>query len=228
MQDSFTALLVSLVPYILGSALVPIYIVLVVLLLKNPNQGLVKGIAFLAGLTLTRLVQGIVFGFVLMDAAASTAPDDKGLVVSTMLMGFGIIFLISAYKKWRKQTDSDDPPKWLIKIDNLTPAKAFGFGAGLPLISVKLWVFTLGALGTIAEEQLGQTTSITAYLIFIFLAQLLLLIPILIRLILPARAQSILDKISAWLTKYNRAIVVGVSLVFGLLFLFKGISGLLA
>ncbi len=228
MQASLSSLLVSLLPYIIGSALVPIYIILVVLLLKNPNQGLLKGIAFLAGLTITRLLQGFVFGFVLMDAAESTAPGDKGLVVSTMLMGFGIIFLISAYKKWRKQTDSDDPPKWLTLIDNLTPAKAFGFGIGLPLISVKLWVFTLGALGTIAEEQLGQTTSITAYLLFILLAQLLLLIPVLIRLVVPARAQAILDSISAWLTKYNRPIVVGVSLVFGLLFLFKGISGLLA
>ena len=228
MPVTFPSLLLSLAPYIIGSALVPIYIILIVLLLKNPNQGLLKGIAFLAGLTVTRLLQGIVFGFVLNDAAESTAPGDKGLVVSTMLMGFGIIFLVSAYKKWRKQTDSDDPPKWLTMIDSLTPAKAFGIGVGLPLISVKLWVFTLGALGTIAEEQIGQSASITLYLVYILLAQSLLLLPVLIRLILPVRAQSILDSISALLAKYNRAIVVGVSLIFGLLFLFKGISGLLA
>lgn len=227
-MDSPVSLLVSLLPYIIGSALVPIYIILVVLLLTSPGRGLFKGIAFVAGLTTTRLLQGVIFGFVLSDAAESTSTSDTNLVVSAMLMVFGIILLVSAYKKWRKLDNSDTSPKWLLMIDKLTPAKAFGLGAGLPLISVKLWVFTLGALGTIAEEQIGQTASVTAYLLFILLAQSLLLLPILIRIVMPVRAQSILDGISAWLTKNNRAIVVAVSLIFGLFFLYQGISGLLA
>ena len=56
-------MLVSLLPYIIGSALVPMYIILVVLLLKSPGQGLLKGAAFVAGITATRLLQGLIFGF---------------------------------------------------------------------------------------------------------------------------------------------------------------------
>ena len=98
---------------------------------------------------------------------------------------------------------------------------------GLPLVGVKLWIFTLGALATIAEAQLGQPGSAMAYLLFIGLAQSLLLIPILIRILIPARSQSILDGLSDWLAKNNRSIVMVVSLVFGLYFLYLGISGLL-
>ena len=66
------------------------------------------------------------------------------------------------------------------------PLKALVIGVGLPLVGVKLWIFTLGALGTIAEAQLGQPGSTMAYLLFILLAQALLLIPILIRILMPA------------------------------------------
>ena len=59
------------------------------------------------------------------------------------------------------------------------------------------------------------------------LAQSLLIIPILIRLILPSRASSWLKSFGGWLEKHNDRIVMIVSLVFGLLFLYQGITGLL-
>ncbi len=230
MEDSIGALLVSLLPYIIGSALVPVYIILVVLLLKSPRHGLLKGAAFVGGITTTRLVQGLIFGFVFAESAASLEePGGKGLVVSTLLLVLGIYLLIAAYKQWRGEDDPDaPPPKWLTMMDSLTAPKAFAIGVGLPLIGVKLWVFTLGALGTIAEAAVGQPDSTIAYLFYILLAQALLLIPILIRLLVPARSQSILDGLSDWLIRNNRTIIMVVSLIFGLYLLYLGISGLLA
>jgi hypothetical protein len=223
-------MLVSLLPYIIGSALVPVYGILVILLLKSPGQGLLKAVAFVAGITATRLLQGLIFGFVFTESAASTDDSSgKGLVVSTLLLVLGLYLLITAYKQWRGEDDPDaPPPKWLTMMDSLTPLKACVIGVGLPLVGVKLWIFTLGALGTIAEAQLGQPGSTIAYLLFIWLAQSLLLIPILIRILIPARSQSILDGLSDWLAKNNRPIVMVVSLVFGVYFLYLGISGLLA
>ena len=226
---SIGALLVSLLPYIIGSVLVPVYVILVILLLKSPNRGLLKAVAFVAGITATRLLQGLIFGFVLTKSAASTDDSSgKGLVVSTLLLVLGLYLLIAAYKQWRGEADPDaPPPKWLTMMDSLTPLKAFVIGVGLPLVGGKLWIFTLGALGTIAEAQLGQPGSTLAYLLFIGLAQALLLIPILIRILMPTRSQSMLDDLSGWLAKNNRSIVMVVSLVFGLYFLYLGISGLL-
>jgi hypothetical protein len=112
-------------------------------------------------------------------------------------------------------------------IDSFTPLKAFGLGFGLLLIGAKFWVFTLTAIAVIGEAALGQPTSTLTYLLFVLLAESLLLLPILIRMIIPQQSKSLLEKASAWLMRYNRPIVIIVSLVFGLLFFYQGASGLL-
>lgn len=222
-------LLFSLLPYIIGSAVVPLQIIIGLLFLNSDRQGLLKAIAYVTGMTVTRLLQGLIFGFILSEAAVSAKTgSDKNLVISTFLLVLGILLLIAAYKKWRGHDDPDEPPpKWLTMIDSATPLKALAIGLGLPLIAPKLWVFTLSVLATIAAAQLGQPSSTIAFLLFILLAQSLLLLPILIRILIPQKSKSLLDGISNWLTKNNRSIVMIVSLVFGLLFLKSGITGLL-
>lgn len=222
--------LISLLPFIVGSALAPVQIIVSLLLLKSPDRGLLKAIAFVGGMTITRLLQGLIFGFILFESLASTeGSKGKSSVISTLLLVLGILLLIAAYKKWRKQDDPDDvPPKWLTRIDSLNLLDAFKIGLSLPLIAVKLWVFTLSALATIGTAQLGQTPSIIVYLLFILLAESLMLLPILIRILLPERSTTALIKMSAWLTDNSRSITIAASLVFGLFFLHSGIRGLLA
>ena len=216
---------IYLIPFIIGSALVPLQVMITILLLGNPNNGLIKAICLVAGMTTVRLLQGVIFGMLVSRAETS----GKSLVVSTLLMVLGILLLITAYKQWRHEDDPDGPPpKWMVMLDKLTPLKAFGMGAGLVLISGKFWVFTLSAIGVIEEAQLGQPSSTITFLLFVLLAQSLLLLAILIRVIVPKQSKAILETSSAWLTRYNRPIVLVVSLVFGLLFLFQGASGLLS
>ena len=80
----------------------------------------------------------------------------------------------------------------------------------------------------IGEAQLSQLDSIVAYLLFILVAETLVLVPILIRIAAPAQSTRILNNMSDWLTQHNHNLMIGVSLVFGLFFLIKGISGLLS
>ena len=51
---------------------------------------------------------------------------------------------------------------------------------------------------------------------------ILLLLLILVRGVLPKQSKNLLDQVSAWLTRYNRPIMITASLVFGLLFLYQG------
>jgi hypothetical protein len=92
------------------------------------------------------------------------------------------------------------------------------------LIAAKLWVFTLGALSVIGEAQLGRTESIIAFLMYILLAQSLLITPILMRFVAPSKATRWLRAFGDWLEQNNRRIVIIVSLVFGLLFLYQGVT----
>jgi len=219
-------ILVSLTPYILGSAIVPVPIIFIILLLKSPGRGLLKASAFFLGISTMRILQGVLFGLVLDRPSAGAG--EKGAIASTLMMTLGILLLINAFKKIRKEEDPDDPPPgWMTMIDNMTVFKAFQAGVGLLLISAKMWVFTLGALSVIGEAELGQPAATLVFLLFMLLAQSLLLIPILIRILAPRQSQVILGSASDWLSRNNRVIMIAVSLVFGALFLYKGISGLL-
>ena len=219
--------LISLLPLIIGSAVVPIQIVLVLLMLTSEEQPVSKALGFVGGMTAVRIVQGILFGFIFRGSAnASEGSDGSGWVVSTLLTVLGILLLTTAWRSWSGEEDPDaPPPKWLTMTDHMSPLTAIGLGAGLVLISPKMWVFTLGAIGEIGDAVLGQPASTLAYLLFVLLAQSLLLIPIVVRLLVPDRSDALLTATSDWLEKYNKAIVIAVSLVFGLFFLYGGISG---
>lgn len=219
------SLLIALLPYIIASAVVPVQIIIGLLLLKSPQQGLLKAIAYVSGMTLTRILQGLLFGLLLTGANERTG---KGPIISTLLLVLGILLLIAAYKKWSGQDDPDaPPPKWLQMLDRATPAKAFVIGFAFPLVSAKLWVFTLSVLTTIAAAKLSFTNSAIVYLIFILLAQALLILPILFRILMPTRSKTVLAHLSDWLSRNTRPIGIVVSFVFGVYFLYSGSNGFL-
>ena len=86
----------------------------------------------------------------------------------------------------------------------------------------------LSAIGTIAVAQLGRTLSYSTFLVFVLLTQAILLLLMMIRLLLPKNAVSILTSASTWLANNNRTIMIVFSLVFGIYFTYQGIYGLTA
>ena len=179
-------------------------------------------------MTLVRVAQGVVFGLIFSGGQGATDTGSEGAswIVSTLLTVLGILLLISFYKALTGEDDPDaPPPKWMAMLDTMTPLLAFGVGAGLLLIGAKMWVFTLSAIGTIGDAALGQPASTITFLLFVLLAESLLILPILVRMILPRQSAAWLCSLSSWLEVHNRQIVMVASLIFGLLFLYKGISG---
>ena len=77
------------------------------------------------------------------------------------------------------------------------------------------------------QAQLGRQESTQTFLLFVLLAQSLLLIPIAIRLLIPQRAKSLLASLADWMKRYNDPIVIAISLIFGALFLYQGVSAFL-
>jgi hypothetical protein len=229
---SLGPILIGLLPFIIASLLAPIPIsVVLFLLLQNPEQGLHKASAFLGGKIMVRVLPIMFFGPILLSSASIAAqPRDgeRGPVISAFLLMLGILLLIAAYKKWNKEEDPDaPPPKWLAMLESLTTLKAFGIGFGMMVISSKFWIFSLSALATIGEGHLGLPASVVAYLLFALLAETLLLVPLLIRIFLPQRSQSVLEAMSTWVDAYSPLILVVAFLVLGLLFLYLGATGLL-
>ena len=222
-----TGLWGSLIPLIVGGALVPIQIIITILLLRS-KAGRITAVAWVAGMTTVRLAQGLVFGLLLGTGSGSdTSSDGPGTAVSLLLLVLAILFYVSAAKQLLKHPDEDaPPPKWMAMVDGMQPARAYLFGVGLLAIGAKFWVFTLGAIAAIGDAGLSQGEAILTFLIFVALTESIHLTVLGIAYALPDRSAALLDRITGLLKTYNRAIMIVMGLVFGTWFLVKALGGL--
>lgn len=221
-------LLGSLLPLIIGSALVPVQILITVLLLRSAS-GRASALAWVLGLSTVRLAQGVVFGFVLGSSADAAADGGggPGPVASTLLLVAGILFLVSAVRKLLKQPDEDaPPPRWMAVFESVSPGRAYLMGVVLMLVGVKFWAFTLGAIAVIGDAQLGPAGATAAFLVFAVLAASVHLVLLVVAYTMPARSEALLDGINTFLTRYDRPLMVTLGAVFGTWFLIKGLQGL--
>jgi hypothetical protein len=221
-------ILVDLLPLIIAAAVLPLWIIISLLLLRGEG-GVLRSAAFSGGAMTVRVVQGLLFGFVFGASADAGDAARANLIKSTLLLVLGILMLVAAYKKWRKEEDPDaPPPKWMTILSGMSALKAFGAGALLMTIAIKQWIFTLSAIATIGEAQLDQVTSTLVYLFFVVAAQSLMLAPIVVTIVAPAQSAKVLGSALGWLERNNRPITVAVSLIFGVWFTWQGITGILA
>jgi hypothetical protein len=216
----------SLIPLIIGSALVPIQIVITTLLLRSAS-GKIAPVAWVAGMTIVRLGQGLVFGVIVGSSAPTgEASAGPGGAIYLLLLVVAILFYVSALKQILNHPDEDaPPPKWMAMIEGVTPARAFALGVGVMLIGAKFWVFTLGAISVIAEAGLGRAESIVAFVLFVVLAESIMLTLILVAYLFPTRSATFLDRVTGLLATYNRPLMIGLGLVFGTWFMIKALSG---
>lgn len=221
-------LALTLIPLAIGSAVVPIQIIITILLLRTPG-GRTAAVAWVAGMTVVRLAQGLVFG-ILLGARGGDAGGEvggSGELVSVVLLVLAVMFYVVAARKLLKHPDDDAPsPKWMAMADDVKPGKAFLLGVGLVAISAKFWVFTLGAIAAIGEAGLGMGGSVVTFLLFVVLAESIHLAAVGFAFAAPARADVALTRFSALLERYNGPIVIALSLVFGTWFLVKALTGL--
>ncbi len=218
----------ALVPLIVASAVLPVPITVTILLLRA-DAGRITAVAWVGGLAAVRLAQGIVFGLVLDRATATVGDgaDGPGPIASTLLLVVAIAFLASAAAKLLRQPDEDaPPPAWMAKTSAVSPARAFALGAALTGINLKLWAFTLGAIGVIAEADLGQAAAVGAYLVFVAGALAVHLAAVGVAYLAPDRADAVLGRVAAGLERHNRTIMIGLGLVFGTWFLLRALDGL--
>jgi hypothetical protein len=214
----------ALAPLIVGSALVPVQLLITILLIANSR---LTALAWVAGTTTVRLAQGALFGLVLSSGDVSDSGSGAGPIASTLLLVAGLLFLVTAAKHLIGDDDPDaPPPRWMTAIDGLSPAKAYLFGAGTMAIGVKFWVFTLTAISVISDADLGRPGATVTFLGFVVLASSAQLALIGVALAAPRRAGVVLGGVSDWLTAHNRALMVAIGAVFGTWFVVKGLDGL--
>ncbi len=216
----------ALAPFIIATALMPLELVITLSLLGTPGRVRTASAA-VSGMTLVRLLQGLIFGAILHWGSRDDTAGGHSRLVSSVVLVVALVLLVTAFREILGGGDPDDPPpKWMTALTSMTPAKAFLLGAAVILISVKLWVFTFAALGIIGDAGMTRGANFATYIAFILLSFSTHLAIIGAAALFPNRSQALLDGSLRRLQDHNRVIMIGLGLVFGGWFLIKGLHGL--
>lgn len=215
----------TLVPFIIAAALMPIELVITLALLGTPGR-VRTATAAVAGTVTVRLLQGLVFGAILHWGRRDDTPGGHGWLVSSVILVVAVVLLVTAIRELLGGGDPDDPPpKWMAALSSMKPGKAFLLGGATVLISVKMWVFTFAAISAIGDAGMPRSANFANYTAFVVLGVSTHLAIIAAAAFFPKRSAAFLDGSLRWLQDHNRVIMIGLGLVFGGWFLYKGLHG---
>lgn len=201
-------------------------ITLVILLLIS-DRGWRNGLAYSLGYTSAYTLIGV--SVVTMGyRAVENDPGERSLFIPFMLLVLGTLLLWVALRNGRKSvSDNPEPPRFFAIVDKITPLKAFGFGALVSVINFKNLALFLTALSVVILSGLSLPQKIIITLLVVLVFCLSVIIPVVIYLSFPKRAKSLLNTIKQTLNRYSRPIGIWAPLVFGLIFIIKGLTDLL-
>ncbi len=219
------SVLVQLIPLVIDSVMMPTWVLLVLVLLRK-GRGPVEAIAFVSGIVVVKLLQGLIFGAIFGAYDVNHRRSEiEAVIVATILIIVGLLMWAAALKLFIQGDDPDGPPPvWTRMVSAITPVRAFGLGTALVTTSSRSWLFTLAAIGIITRADLGPALSILAYLLYIAGTISLVVIPI----ILSIQSARQFNAAAYWLQKHERVVMIVASLAVGAFFLWSGASSLLA
>ena len=117
-------------------------------------------------------------------------------------------------------------PKWLSTVESVSPPKAFGLAVLLVAANPKNLILTAGAAAGLAQLGLSTSDAIVAIVVFVALASLTILLPVLYAVVGGEHATATLDAVKDWLTVHNAAVLTVLFLVFGVDLIAKGLPPL--
>lgn len=225
-----SGLWLTLLPFVVGSALAPVQTLVTLLLLQRPRAAVLVASAFVAGMCALRVVQGLLIALVLPGHSVDqgrVGGRQSGPFEAAILIVLAVLLYATAVQQALADEDPDaPPPKWLGRAQSISAGRAFLLGIGLVLIGAKFWVFSLGVVGAIRESGISIGAGVLTYLAYSALAAAIPLVLIGLKIVSPDRSSLLLGAFQRWLEDHKGPIVISFSLVFGTWFLLTGLSWL--
>jgi len=215
----------DLLPAAVGVALSPLPIVAVILMLATP-QGRTNGAAFAVGWVL-----GLVVVLVLVVALAGGA-DSNGSTrtgVDWLKLLLGVLLVGVAWKQWQSRPhDGETPelPKWMATLQDFDPLRSFAVGAALAAVNPKNLALAVAGGATIAQAGLSAGSDAVAILVFVAIASVTIVAPVVAYLALGEKAADTLDHLRAWMAANNATIMTVVCVVLAAKLIGAGLGGL--
>jgi hypothetical protein len=209
--------LTQLIPELLILAIAggfsPTHVLAVIVLLETPRP-IVNAGAFVAGLSLFRLVIALLALLVFHSTSWSPTEKDSSAALFSLLIGIlllGAAIALVLRKPCRHE--SALPLESLLKA--ATPGKAFLAGVGVMLISPRHWLVVIFGAFAIQDSGIGLISETIMVVVFIAMIELLVWAPLAAYIASPARAAGLLSRTRFWYATYSRPVMIGVSSVLG-------------
>jgi len=213
------------ITFAVGVALSPFPIVAVILMLLSKRSG-PNATAFVFG-----WIAGVALALIAVLAISaaiglSTGGSNTSNGTSTLRLVLGIVLAVMGLRRIRRGRDEGEtpPPKWLGRIEGISPGYALGLGFFLAAINPKNLILIIGGGTAIAQTgaSLGQKS--IAAIIFVVLASVSVVAPVILYHVTRRRAEPILAKWRDALEHHASATVGAVILILGVLLIGKGIG----
>jgi threonine/homoserine/homoserine lactone efflux protein len=217
----------EILPYALGAAISVVPIIAIILMLVTPKaktNGTSFAAGFVFGLALICVVAVALAGG--SNFSSSSGPTNTVSLIKLLL---GLLLLFAAFRQRRaRPKPGEEPamPKWLESIDKFTPVRSFGIGAALSAINPKNLAMSLAAGLSIAQAGLSTGQEAGTIIIYVLLAGATIVGPLIVYLAMGQRAAEILGSWRTWLADNNATVMSVLLLVFAVVLIGKGISGL--
>lgn len=216
-------------PLAIGVALSPVAIVVVILMLFS-ERAKWNGPAFLLGWLIgVGAAAGIALAF--CDAVSVGSESAPTNAASWVKLALGVLLLFGAVRQWRARPALGEEaamPKWMTGIDAFTAPKALGLAVLLSGLKPKNLILSAAAGTTIAQAGLSAGEQGVMLAVFVVLASLAIIIPVLYHALGGERAQGTLDGWKAWLQQNNGTVMAVLFLVFGVVLIGQAIQSLSA
>lgn len=208
-----------------GVAISPVPIIAVILMLFSRSAGR-NSVSFLVGwIAGLALASAIVLA---IGLDSSGAPSDASGVLKALI---GLLFIFLGVKQWKgRPHDGAEPemPAWMASIDELPAPKAFGLGLLLSGVNPKNLGLTIAATASIGAAGLSGGEEVVTVGVFILIASITIVVPVVGYLIAGDRATPLLTTMKDWLTQNNATVMTILFIVLGAKVLGDGVSILAA
>ena len=217
----------TVLPIAVAIAIFPVPVIAMVLVLASEG-GLAKGIAFAA----TWCAGLAAVGAVVLLLAGRVDPSEAGEParwVDALLLALGALLLVLAWRQWRGRPRRDEeapPPGWMGAIDGFTVVRAGGAGFALSALNPKNVALAGAAAVEVAGFGLPADQQAVVLVVFVLLASIGVLAPLVLTLVLGDRSRAMLDGVRTWMARHTAAIMAVLFLVIGAKLIGDAIAGL--
>lgn len=218
----------ELLPAAAAIALNPPAVVAVILMLSSATSR--KSAFWFAGGWLAGLLAVGAVVLLLGDASGVLSGSSRiGLIVKLAL---GLLLLVVAVRQWRRRPSSAgaeaEMPGWMRTLTASSPRKALVTGALFAALNPKTLALNVAGVIVIAEAQLSAVAEMLALLVFVLVASLTVVAPVVYSAVAPVHSEHALDATQQWLMAHNKAITATVLLILGIMLISSGVQGLVA